>query len=157
MSLILFPNKAERICADPERGENFLLDFDFELVNQAHLLLCLSLHQEELDDAGRLVDVDAYSGGQGELDIHVLAVVPNLVAGPWPASAPGAVVLPEAARPVLAFAGGALADQPEHHPAIVVDLPVSSMAQKTLLTQHLKEEGGQSRKRWKQQSKDSDD
>lgn len=144
MSLILFPNEAERMCSDPEPGENLLLDVDLELVNQAHLLLAFPLHQEELDDAGGLVDVDAHRGGQGELDVHVLAVVPDLVAGSRPAGAPGAVVLPEAAGPVLA--GRAFADQPDHHPAIVVHLPVPPMAQQILLTQHLKKRGGNSSK-----------
>lgn len=134
MSLIPFPNKAERICANPEPGENLLLDVGFELVNQPHLLLALSLHQEELDDAGGLVDVDAHGGGQGELDIHVLAIVPHLVAGSRPAGTPGAVVLPEAAGPVWGLARRLLTDQPDHHPAIEVHLPVASMAQQILLT-----------------------
>lgn len=81
VSLILFPNKTVRICANPKPGENLLLDVDFELVNEPHLLLAFSLHQEELDDAGGLVDVDAHAGGHGELHVHVLAVVPDLVAG----------------------------------------------------------------------------
>lgn len=111
-------------------------------MNQPHLLLALSLHQEELDDAGGLVDVDAHGGGQGEIDVHVLAVVPDLVAGARPADAPGGVVLSEAALPFLALAGSALADQPDHHPAIVVHLPVPAVAQQTLLTQHLKKGEG---------------
>ncbi len=142
VSLILFPNKAERVCANPEPGEDLLLDAEFELVNQPHLLLALSLHQEELDDAGGLVDVDAHSGGQGELDVHVLAVVPDLVAGARPAGAPGAAVLPDAAGPVLGLPGCALTDHPDHHPAIVVHLPVPATAQQILLTQHLKKGGG---------------
>lgn len=145
-SLILFPNQAEWICANPEPRENLLLDAGFELVDQPHLLLALALHQEELDDAGGLVDVDAHSGGQGELDVHVLAVVPHLVAGARPAGAPGVGVLPDAAGPVLALPGRALTDQPDNHPAIVVHLPVPSMAHQTLLTQHLKQGGqGQSK------------
>lgn len=44
VSLILFPKKAEGICANPEPGENLLLHVSFELVNQLHLLLTLSLH-----------------------------------------------------------------------------------------------------------------
>lgn len=142
VSLILFPNKAERICANPEPGENLLLDADFELVNQPHLLLALSLHQEELDDAGGLVNVDANGGAMGELDVRVLAVGPDLVAGTRPAGAPGAGVLSDAAWSILALPGCTLTDHPYDYPAIVVHLPVPSIAQKTLFTQHLKKGGG---------------
>lgn len=129
MSLILFPNKAEGTCANPEPGKNLLLHVGFELVNLAHLLLALSLHYEELYDASGLVDVDAYGGAGRQLDIHVLAVVPDLIAGAGPADAPGGGVLPEATGPVLAFPGCALTHYPNHHPAIVVHLPVPSIAQ----------------------------
>lgn len=136
-SLILFPNEAEGVCSHPEPGENLLLDVGFELVNQSHLLLVFSLHQEELDDAGGLVDIDPHGGCQGETDVHILPVVPDLVAGAGPASAPGAVVLPKTAGPLLTPAWGAFSNQPDHHPTIVVHLPVPAMAQQTLLTQHL--------------------
>lgn len=63
VSLILFPKKAEGICADPEPGENIFLHVGFEFVNQPHLFLFLSLHWEELYDAGGLVDIEAHGGG----------------------------------------------------------------------------------------------
>lgn len=140
LSLILFPNEAERTGANPEPGVDLLLDVGLELVNQPHLLLGLALHQQELDDAGGLVHVDAHPGRLRERDIHVLAVVPHLEAGARPAGAPGATVLPEAAGPLVAFSGGAFTDQPDHHPAVVVHLPVTTVTQQILLTQHLQEE-----------------
>lgn len=63
-------------------------------MNQSHFLFGLALYYKELDDAGRLVDVQSHGVGQGKVDIHILAVVPDLVAGPRPANTPGAIVLP---------------------------------------------------------------
>lgn len=111
-------------------------------MNEPHLLLGLSLHQEELDDAGRLVDVEAHGGGWGEPEVHVLCVVPDLVTGARPAHTPRAVVLTEAAGPVLVLSGRALTHHPHHHPAIIVHLPVPSVAQQILFGQDLKQSGG---------------
>lgn len=105
MSLILFPNKAEGIGANPESREDLLLEVFFEFVNQPHLLLTLSLHQEELYDACGLVDIDAHGGGQGQLDVHVLRIVPDLIAGARPAGTPGGFVLSDAAGSVLHLPG----------------------------------------------------
>lgn len=142
VSLILFPKKAEGICANPESGVNLLLHVNFELVNQPHLFLTLALHWQELYDTGRLVDVDAHGGGQGELDVHILAVVPELVTGARPTDTPRPVVLSEATGPILALPGCTLTDHPDHHPAIEVHFPVPSMAEQTLLRQHLKQRAG---------------
>ncbi|KAG7238899.1 hypothetical protein INR49_030446 [Caranx melampygus] len=132
------------VRTDPDRGQHLLLDVGLELVDQPHLLLGpLALHQQELDDARRLVHVDAHGGGLGQLGVHVLAVVPHLVAGAGPAGAPGGAVLPEAARPVLGLPGRALTDHPDHHPAVVVHLPVSPVSQQALLTQHLEQRAGE--------------
>lgn len=74
-------------------------------MNQPHLLLSLSLHQEELYDACGLVDVDAHGGEQGHLDVHVLRIVPDLTAGARPAGTPGGFVLSDAAGSVLHLPG----------------------------------------------------
>lgn len=140
VSLIFFPNETEGIRADPEPGKNLLLQFGFELVDQPHLLLGVSLHREELDHSCRLVDVDPDGGGGRQPDVDVLAVVPDLVAGAWPAHPPGAFVLPETAGHLLGFTGCALGHQANHHPAVVVHLPVASEAHQPLLTKHLREE-----------------
>lgn len=150
VSLILFPKKAEGITANPESGEDLLLHVGFKPVNQLHLLLAFSLHREELDDAGGLVDVDAHGGGQGELDVHILAVMPDLVTGARPASAPGPVVLSKATWSVLAFARCTLANHPDHHPAHKVHFPVPSLTQQTLLTQHLEHKQTPRVNVWKQ-------
>lgn len=146
MSLIFSPEAAKGICANPEAGENLLLEVGFELMNQAHLLLALSLDRQKLDDAGGMVNVDAHGRPEGELHVHVLAVVPDLVAGPRPASSPGLFVLPDAAG--LAFPGGALADQPDHDPAVVIHLPVSPISLQPLLTQDLKREREREQIEW---------
>lgn len=99
-----------------------------------------SLHHVEGDDAGRLVHVDADGVALATVDLHALSVVPGLETRSAPAHGPRRLVLAQAARSVFSFAPTAGVHHPDHHPAFVLRLPVTTATQETLLTHHLDEE-----------------
>jgi len=111
-------------------------------MNQFDLLgAVLSLFNKvKLDDTSWLVSIDADDGAERSLEFCVLSIVPDMVAGSGPASTPWKVILSQATWAILSFSPCAFTCCPDHHPALIFHLPVPTIVQKTLLTQHLQED-----------------
>lgn len=118
--LILLLDLAAGLCAHPDTWDQLLPEGAFDLLQKLDLLgfARTLLHGVEVQDARRMVQVDADGGAQGDVsDLHALAFVPGVIAGATPTKAPGLFIFSEATGTLAVPPPGSLVRHANDHPS----------------------------------------